>query len=294
MAARDGAALLDAIYEAPHDDSARLVYADWLQDHGDPRGELIVLQLRSPRTAAQQARALALLEAHSVAWQGRLAPFTTWAEFERGFLARCELGETSRSVIGRREWTTVEHIAIVDGGWTRDELAELITHAMMKSLRSLVLPVDALAAILDSERKSPVERLTVVGAVDPGRVRRLAAAPIFDRVVALDIDGAAPQALAFEPIIVRRFERFAFTSRGWSIVLRRGADGGLSMASVTEQLRGANGLIPQRAIDLFDNIPDDALTSIELSLAHGARPTADLERAMARQRRLVKKPVSSG
>jgi uncharacterized protein (TIGR02996 family) len=36
--------LLDAIIEAPDDDAPRLVYADWLQSHGDPRGELIQLQ----------------------------------------------------------------------------------------------------------------------------------------------------------------------------------------------------------------------------------------------------------
>lgn len=36
--------LLAAILETPDDDAPRLVYADWLQGHGDPRGELIQLQ----------------------------------------------------------------------------------------------------------------------------------------------------------------------------------------------------------------------------------------------------------
>jgi uncharacterized protein (TIGR02996 family) len=37
-------ALLQAVLEAPHDDTPRLVYADRLIERGDPRGELIVVQ----------------------------------------------------------------------------------------------------------------------------------------------------------------------------------------------------------------------------------------------------------
>ena len=38
------AQLLAAIIEDPDDDAPRLVYADWLQAQGDPRGELMQLQ----------------------------------------------------------------------------------------------------------------------------------------------------------------------------------------------------------------------------------------------------------
>lgn len=40
----DGARLLAAVLAAPGDDAARLVYADWLLEQGDPRGELIQLE----------------------------------------------------------------------------------------------------------------------------------------------------------------------------------------------------------------------------------------------------------
>jgi len=43
-------ALLDAILAAPHDDAPRLVYADWLAEHGDPRGEFIQIQCTIRRT----------------------------------------------------------------------------------------------------------------------------------------------------------------------------------------------------------------------------------------------------
>lgn len=40
-----GAELLNAVYERPDDRAAREVLSDWLIEAGDPRGELIALQL---------------------------------------------------------------------------------------------------------------------------------------------------------------------------------------------------------------------------------------------------------
>jgi uncharacterized protein (TIGR02996 family) len=59
-------AFLRAIREAPDDDGPRLVYADWLEERGDPRGEFIRVQcaralLDPPDKAAQRK----LLEASS-------------------------------------------------------------------------------------------------------------------------------------------------------------------------------------------------------------------------------------
>src|SRR5678816_2068824 len=42
--AEQEALLLQSVYATPDDDAPRLVYADVLQQAGDPRGELIVLQ----------------------------------------------------------------------------------------------------------------------------------------------------------------------------------------------------------------------------------------------------------
>ena len=41
----DEDAFLVAIRVNPTDDAPRLVYADWLDDQGDPRGELIRVQM---------------------------------------------------------------------------------------------------------------------------------------------------------------------------------------------------------------------------------------------------------
>lgn len=48
----DEASLLAAIRAEPDDDAPRLVYADWLQEQGDPRGEFIQLECEVDRGRA--------------------------------------------------------------------------------------------------------------------------------------------------------------------------------------------------------------------------------------------------
>jgi uncharacterized protein (TIGR02996 family) len=96
--ALDGAQLLAQIRARPDDDSLRLVYADWLLEHGDPLGELIVLQDREARgaaTAEEQKRGRALVRAHKDEWLGPLALVLRGVELERGFLARAELAQNA-------------------------------------------------------------------------------------------------------------------------------------------------------------------------------------------------------
>jgi uncharacterized protein (TIGR02996 family) len=73
-------AFLQAIREAPDDDGPRLVYADWLDEHGQAeRAEFIRVQCEqardgadSPRAAALLQRARELLQAHWEEWVGPL------------------------------------------------------------------------------------------------------------------------------------------------------------------------------------------------------------------------------
>lgn len=83
--------LLDAIAAEPENNEARLVMADYYLEQNDPRGELIVAQLRAlagDHVAA--ARAEDLLERHQKAWAARLlGPRSDACEtsFARGFLS---------------------------------------------------------------------------------------------------------------------------------------------------------------------------------------------------------------
>ncbi len=129
----DAVALLAAVLENPDDDGARLVLGDVLHEQGDPRGELIALQLGAGN--AQRERTLVKQHAHHLlgALHGILKDYT----FARGFLARATIkaGNSSalehamRQAVGHPLWATVEH---VEGG-----THELVMHPVMRSLRSL-------------------------------------------------------------------------------------------------------------------------------------------------------------
>jgi uncharacterized protein (TIGR02996 family) len=94
----DERAFLDAICEHPDDDTARLVFADWLAENGDPdRGEFIRVDVElartPPTTEDDERRRRVLLDRRAAILKCRakdwLAPFSPWAKdssFERGFV----------------------------------------------------------------------------------------------------------------------------------------------------------------------------------------------------------------
>lgn len=91
---RGEAELLAAIWRAPDDDGPRLVYADYLQEAGDPRGEFIALQCAAKLDAAGRKRMKALAVKHRAKWFGPLEPAILEQKpftFERGFLATCHV-----------------------------------------------------------------------------------------------------------------------------------------------------------------------------------------------------------
>jgi uncharacterized protein (TIGR02996 family) len=88
-------AFLEAIRESPADDTPRLVYADWLDEHGDSdRAEFIRaqcalarMQSGSPDRSQLQKRADKLLRSHGESWFGSLLKtFKKGVVVERGFL----------------------------------------------------------------------------------------------------------------------------------------------------------------------------------------------------------------
>lgn len=94
----DEEALRRVVWEHPDDDAARLVYADYLAERGDPRGEFIGLQVRlSHHEGAEKdrRRAESLLRSHQDAWLGGLKRLLTRVEFHRGFLDRAALAQNA-------------------------------------------------------------------------------------------------------------------------------------------------------------------------------------------------------
>lgn len=101
--AKPAADPLAPVWKAPDDDELRQVVADLLGERGDPRGELITLQLLATPDAKQRSRARALLDEHAVAWLGAIAKLTLGGSslFERGFPVTVAL---DRRAVPRREW----------------------------------------------------------------------------------------------------------------------------------------------------------------------------------------------
>ncbi len=86
-------AFLQAVFQDPDDDGVRLVYADWLEERGCPRGEFIRVDCALARLPAAdgrrsdlEARRRALLLEHGDAWLGPLRGRAYAWDFRRGFV----------------------------------------------------------------------------------------------------------------------------------------------------------------------------------------------------------------
>lgn len=89
---QDERSLLAAVAADPDDDEPRIVYADWLQQAGDPRGELIAVQcaLDRGRTAELVAIERALLERHEAEWLAGAGLTAGEGRLQRGFIERVD------------------------------------------------------------------------------------------------------------------------------------------------------------------------------------------------------------
>jgi uncharacterized protein (TIGR02996 family) len=86
--AHEESALLAAVYADPSANGPREVYGDWLQQHGDPRGELIAIQMAHAKIPDARFGALekALLDEYRERWRGPLPTTATELVFRRGFV----------------------------------------------------------------------------------------------------------------------------------------------------------------------------------------------------------------
>lgn len=86
------------IVAAPEDDVPRLIYADWLEERGDPLGALIRIQCELARLEAESPRYVELrleewnlLHEYGDEWNGTLPKWVSSFERRRGFVERIAL-----------------------------------------------------------------------------------------------------------------------------------------------------------------------------------------------------------
>lgn len=168
---------LDALWAqhaaSPGDMQLRTVLADRLQAIGDPRGELIALQLADDPASAKKAEKL--LATHIDTWTGPLPGIVAASRrFERGFLVaayvKLDAQRLERS-LERPEWGTIEELAL-EG----DEGDVVALVERMPLLTRLAAPAWAVE-----------------------RIAKAQACPEL-RVLASDADAAVPDRLAFPKV----------------------------------------------------------------------------------------------
>lgn len=86
-------AIIREIVARPDDDLPRLIYADWLDERGDPQGEFIRIQCALARgeqspdeTRELRERETELLRAYRGEWVARLGPGVIWHQIYRGLI----------------------------------------------------------------------------------------------------------------------------------------------------------------------------------------------------------------
>lgn len=86
------------IVAAPEDDAPRLIYADWLEERGDPLGALIRIQCELARLETEGPRYVDLrleewnlLHEYGAEWDGTLPKWVSAFERRRGFVERVAL-----------------------------------------------------------------------------------------------------------------------------------------------------------------------------------------------------------
>ncbi len=95
----DEAAFIHTIREHPDDDGPRLVYADWLEEHGQcERAEFIRVQIElvrgvmdADRHRQLREREELLLDRHAKSWAMFVGKWINGWEFERGFLEAIQI-----------------------------------------------------------------------------------------------------------------------------------------------------------------------------------------------------------
>jgi uncharacterized protein (TIGR02996 family) len=169
----DSAALMQRLAEHPEDRALRLVFADWLLEQGDPRGEVIALSERGNLSLSERRKVSRLTEAHGATWLGPLAAVADLqrTRFEGGFLSEL----------------------VVSGNAPGDALAPLAGNPELAFARSLSVPpsgrVMALRGFLAHPVLSRLQRLEL-GVLDWQALRGFAPGPLAPAAVAVASFGA--------------------------------------------------------------------------------------------------------
>jgi uncharacterized protein (TIGR02996 family) len=172
--------LWEAVLALPLDDAPRRVLADWLQEHGDPRGEFIALQCQLAATEpdergvdalALEERCRMLLNEHGPAWLEGW-PLDRVPDFERGFphhlaVPSHEIGEHLPRMLAAAPTLRAVTLNDKDPMLWRSGFAKFLAARGVEQLRSLSMPVvngpSDVTALASARSLARLEALTFQG-----------------------------------------------------------------------------------------------------------------------------------
>jgi uncharacterized protein (TIGR02996 family) len=192
-------AFLKRIRAAPDDDAHRLIFADWLDEEGDPRGRFIRVQLAlaalpadAPERPALVLAERELLAAHRAEWEAPLRKLAHGFVFRRGFVD--EINVVARQFVRHAEEifdaSPVRHIHLLEVG---DCLPTVMQNPFLSRLSALSVhgqhSGEPLArAVAHSEHLAGLRRLTLTrNRFADDAAEQLAASPNLANLEELDL-----------------------------------------------------------------------------------------------------------
>ena len=263
--------LLRAIYEHPEDDQPRLVYADWLLERGNPRGELIQLQFARVRGSAPKGSATRerkLLDAGWKQWLGgiELRIHKDGMRFERGFADTLELVRGYGSKTWELPaWSTVRVLDWYHRRSDERDVREMTEGGWWRSLREILSIGPAGFVALSA---SPLAaQLEVMGGTDydpprDGTFDVLARFPKLDALAYRTRHRLAPSVIAWmrEPRIL--------ASKVKRLRLRDGYD---DVFEISRDASGAMSVVNLRLGAQYVDLPVAALAAMAPGSVHELR-----------------------
>jgi uncharacterized protein (TIGR02996 family) len=203
-------AFLQEILAHPDDDTPRLIYADWLDEHGGPAGEaraeLIRVQCRLADATLRRElrnrlswREHQLLRRHTPEWVRPLRGLGKEHVFHRGFVGEVRMGELAFLTTAERLFrrAPVQHLhlecslaSLRDRARTVPRLAGCPHLARLRTLdlSTNYLGSGGVQALAVSEHFGRLTALNLAwNGIGDGGVRALGASPLLGRLTSLDL-----------------------------------------------------------------------------------------------------------
>jgi uncharacterized protein (TIGR02996 family) len=202
-------ALLDAVLAEPEQEAPRLIYADWLEEHGEldeqPRAEFIRVQCelarmdeKGPRRKALREREKQLWETHREAWIKHLPAHLRKknVRFHRGFLEELNLAPRSWGSHGAKLFAENPIYRVrLTGTVDRHEVGDLVVIPHLAKIRELSLagctlhePIKTLQILFSTPFLSGLTRLVLSGcSLGSQHLAVLVESPVLGRLRELDL-----------------------------------------------------------------------------------------------------------